>query len=522
MKWTVPWRTGRAKRNARPVGMGESESTSTGHSDAPRVGEGTGQAIGTAGAGQPMALRPEFIVDHVLRILDGIESAAPELAPQVGELRGVMAAPPRFLVTGRMKAGKSTLVNALVRNRIAATAVLECTDAVTVYVDGLSEHIGPLDWPLGAPGESTASVRMHVMPSAALKNMSFVDAPGLGSLDFRNRELAHGAARMRKGLGFDGWESIDAAVYVFDSVLRADELDFVRGLGFGSLGTVGVLSRADDFAEGAFGDADPMAAAEAHAADLAEHWQGWFSGVLPVSALMSQTAETGGVTEDIAARLATLGGLPRREAIRELEREDPQLLGPEVRRDLLADFGAYGVLEGREIAAGGGVALRDWLRVASGMERLRSHLLGDAAYAAALARAGKVIAAARQLAFDAHDARAVTAAIDGAADPAAKWRIDLYPLLARLESDGMANDVAGLVSGALTADSAASLARQPYGGPAAEIAGALDVLLLEARTRLTGFPAPAEEAALTILSGVYARAAAEMRGEIADSGLFPN
>ena len=116
----------------------------------------------------------------------------------------------------------------------------------------------------------------------------------------------------------------------------------------------------------------------------------------------------------------------------------------------------------------------------------------------------------------------MTAAIDGAADPAAKWRIDLYPLLARLESDGMANDVAGLVSGALTADSAASLARQPYGGPAAEIAGALDVLLLEARTRLTGFPAPAEEAALTILSGVYARAAAEMRGEIADSGLFPN
>ena len=44
--------------------------------------------------------------------------------------------PPRVAIAGRLKSGKSTLVNALTQHHIAATDSVECTMAVSMYLDG--------------------------------------------------------------------------------------------------------------------------------------------------------------------------------------------------------------------------------------------------------------------------------------------------------------------------------------------------------------------------------------------------
>jgi predicted GTPase len=64
-----------------------------------------------------------------------------QIAGQVGEQAGGqvrqignrLSEPLRVAIAGRLKAGKSTLVNALIGRRVAPTAVGECTRVVTRF-----------------------------------------------------------------------------------------------------------------------------------------------------------------------------------------------------------------------------------------------------------------------------------------------------------------------------------------------------------------------------------------------------
>lgn len=66
-------------------------------------------------------------LDVLLRqSVDALARGGPQLETPASELREMVTRPPRVAVIGRLKSGKSTLVNALTESRIAATGSLEC------------------------------------------------------------------------------------------------------------------------------------------------------------------------------------------------------------------------------------------------------------------------------------------------------------------------------------------------------------------------------------------------------------
>ncbi|MDQ0693194.1 GTPase [Arthrobacter sp. W4I7] len=71
----------------------------------------------------------------ILHLCDQFEELGGEPAARVtSDIRARLDRPLRLAVVGRVKAGKSTLVNALVGARVAATDEAECTSLVTHYI----------------------------------------------------------------------------------------------------------------------------------------------------------------------------------------------------------------------------------------------------------------------------------------------------------------------------------------------------------------------------------------------------
>src|SRR5829696_3906008 len=60
---------------------------------------------------------------------------------QVTDVRRRLGEPLRVAIAGRLKAGKSTLVNALIGRRVAPTEVGECTRIVTQFRYGTSDRV---------------------------------------------------------------------------------------------------------------------------------------------------------------------------------------------------------------------------------------------------------------------------------------------------------------------------------------------------------------------------------------------
>ncbi|MEO1061453.1 MAG: dynamin family protein [Actinomycetota bacterium] len=142
----------------------------------------------------------ERLLARVRGLLDDAEQLGPTALGDLREIRARLDGPLRVAVAGRLKAGKSTLLNALIKERIAATDAGECTRVVTWYrwgpVYGVSlipaDGSAPepvsfgrgereLDIDLGhrTPGEVR---RLEVeRPSDALRQLLLLDTPGLDS-----------------------------------------------------------------------------------------------------------------------------------------------------------------------------------------------------------------------------------------------------------------------------------------------------------------------------------------------------
>lgn len=86
------------------------------------MGGPLGDAVGAVCAELRPALSPSVavLVDQVVTRLDG---------------------PPQLAVAGRMKSGKSTVVNALIGRRVAPTDVRECTRPVTRFRYGTVDRV---------------------------------------------------------------------------------------------------------------------------------------------------------------------------------------------------------------------------------------------------------------------------------------------------------------------------------------------------------------------------------------------
>src|SRR5512141_1230212 len=116
---------------------------------------------------------------------------------QVLDVRRRLGEPLRVAIAGRLEAGKSTLVNALIGRRVAPTEVGECTRIVTQFRYGTSDRVDvvrrnnsrdslPLDESgmipqrLGVARSEIAYVDVS-LTSDNLRDLTVVDTPGLSS-----------------------------------------------------------------------------------------------------------------------------------------------------------------------------------------------------------------------------------------------------------------------------------------------------------------------------------------------------
>jgi hypothetical protein len=116
-----------------------------------------------------------------------------------------------------------------------------------------------------------------------------------------------------------------------------------------------VLSHADTFGAGPWGDEDPMAAAASFAEVIAAHRAGELATVIPVSGLMAEAATTGRVTEE------TTRGLARLAATDPMELRWPDDAMVDEIAGLAGVVGDYGLRHARDVAGTGSAALRTWL-----------------------------------------------------------------------------------------------------------------------------------------------------------------
>ena len=112
-----------------------------------------------------------------------------------------------------MKAGKSTLLNALVGEQIAPTDAGECTRVVTWYLDAqsprsrctraaapprqltISRASGALSFDLqGIPVEQVDKLEVE-WPSQSLRTQTLIDTPGIASLSTRHLGAGGGVPR---------------------------------------------------------------------------------------------------------------------------------------------------------------------------------------------------------------------------------------------------------------------------------------------------------------------------------------
>ena len=285
----------------------------------------------------------------------------PAAAGRCAVLAERLDGPLRVALAGRVKAGKSTLLNALVGERVAPADVGECTRVVTWYRDGPEPRImlqprnGPpralpvhrrdraLEIDLG--GDALDVERLVVdWPAPDLQDWTVIDTPGVASLSAD--VSARAVQLLDPASGPD--DGADAVIYLMRHVHAADVdlLKTLRGLRSPFVNAVAVLSRADEIGSGRT-DALPAAAAVADRYRREPAVRGLCLDVVAVAGLLAETGRTLEAVEVAAVR--TLAALPPSvldEALRSADRfraASSVELTPERRDRLLERLGMFGV-----------------------------------------------------------------------------------------------------------------------------------------------------------------------------------
>ncbi|MCC8251176.1 dynamin family protein [Saccharothrix luteola] len=334
---------------------------------------------------------------------------SPATAAGLGEVLRRLSAPLQVAVAGRIKSGKSTLVNALIGRRVAPTDVGECTRLVTrfqygtvdrievVFADGRKQVLpfeanGSIPPDLGVDVDRVSHIEAY-LTNAVLRDLTVIDTPGLGSLD------AASVARTEALLGGEldpvsrsAVAGAEAVLYVVTQGVRADDQQALAAFTAatasreaGPVNAIAVLNKADTIAaetvEGSNGDTWQAAVllAERQALTLKPR----VADVLPVIGLVAESTETGGFTSadaDALRRLADLDDATRETMLISADLfvswECDVPVGTRTR--LLEKLDLYGVGKALEaIDAEPGItagALRRKLLDASGLDGVRAKL----------------------------------------------------------------------------------------------------------------------------------------------------
>jgi len=260
-----------------------------------------------------------------------------ETAAGFREVLRRLSAPLQVAIAGRIKSGKSTLVNALIGRRVAPTAVGECTRLVTRFQYGTVDRIEVIFTdgrkqvlPFDAEGMIPASLGVDVtevshieayLTNAVLRDLTVIDTPGLGSLDAasvaRTEELL-GAAGDLDPVSRNAVAGAEAVLYVVTQGVRADDHQALAAFTAatasreaGPVNAIAVLNKADTIApesvEGS--DGDVWKAALLLAEKQARILKPRVADVLPVIGLVAESAETGGFTAADADALRQVAAL---------------------------------------------------------------------------------------------------------------------------------------------------------------------------------------------------------------------
>jgi GTPase SAR1 family protein len=275
---------------------------------------------------------------------------SPRTAAGFTEVLRRLGAPLQVAVAGRIKSGKSTLVNALIGRRVAPTDIGECTRLVTrfsygtvdrvevIMTDG-TKHMLPFDErgaiPADLGGALTEPAKVsHLeayLTNDVLRDLTVIDTPGLGSLHTESvarTELLLSGVRAPVD-DTDGTAVLDpvstnavagaeAVLYVITQSVRADDQQALAAFAAatasreaGPVNVIAVLNKVDTIApESVAGaDGDVWRAAELLAERQAATLKPMVAGVLPVIGLLAESAETGAFTSADADVLRALAEL---------------------------------------------------------------------------------------------------------------------------------------------------------------------------------------------------------------------
>lgn len=333
----------------------------------------------------------------VVDIATRLEAEAPTMAAQARAIRERVQGPLHVAIAGRVKAGKSTLLNALVGERLAPTDAGECTRIVSWYRQGSGYQVsarltdgreqalgfkrreGALDIELGGLSEREVQWLDIRWPASTLDAMTLIDTPGLASLNDENSRRTRQFLDPEEGATGDA----DAVIYLMRHVHAADVafLDAFMDRSVASsspVNAVAVLSRADEIGAGRL---DALDSAKRIASRYAVDPQvrALCASVTPLAGLLAETGLT--LREDEVATLRTLASteaatlermLLSAEEFGEVSASD---LTVELRRHLLDRLGMFGIRVAlQELAAGAttAAALGPRLVARSGLDDLRA------------------------------------------------------------------------------------------------------------------------------------------------------